>query len=74
MAKYKPRKGERIKLKDTGNLANIISIGPKRIFSRRKYKAWEYKIIQAYGGIINYDSIGVRKVSQKNIEKLSQIA
>ena len=69
--KLKYLKGERVKLKDTSNLANIVSIGPKKIFSRRKYSVWEYEIVKAYDGILDYNPIGVRKVNQKNIEKIT---
>jgi len=79
MAKYIPQKGERVKLKDTGNFANIISIGPQRVFSRRNYAVWEYKmwenqLCSIAEGITQYQSLGVRTVHKKNLEKLSKRA
>ena len=72
MARYKPQKGERIKLKDTGNLAIIAYINNGWI--NKEYSVWEHQIATTINGFPEYNSIGVRKVSKKNIEKIAKVA
>jgi len=67
--KYRPKAGERVKLRDTGNIAIITYVNKSWI--NNKYGVWEHQISEITNGFPEYDSLGVREVRGKNIEKMA---